>query len=665
MYRIVSLHFLYYELYNASHENGNWEAGILRSHDSPQYCDSLFSAFYPQVIDHGEFWEYEDPNSASEDKGNLGHLLFHAELDHESIIIQPIRGFPEKVDYLELICHLSTGQEYLIEEREMSSRSKFFIFNLDADKILGNPCSVEISIKSDKSYWGKSWLIQNAVLSRNKRVRNLLSSINKFKADIMEGWNELDSVITFLSENLVSFSEARERMKTPSSIAHMKRQKQSKGIKISSITISDDHSTDLHELSSLYNNTNEIFKAVERVIENGISLQEHEDLEVVTNDLHGGKVSLRKSQERKTDWDDRKEKLLHQEYRDKYKLYRNIDIKLIYSHSLSPSLNSIRNEILTQGFTSEMLRKFCRLFVSITFLLKFTRFIRIEIPYSYEYSDITDRIKPPTGELKDIIKTFSELLHLIVCNESVSLENLREALIDSELLGELVLFLIEVWMYNLKSFEISIYQNRLYHDLVTVFTSKETIIQYVKEQLHNSIRFTQERENMLIPVGMLNVSIDLYFYRYSFERELGPVFNRHVKYSYYQRASNGFQQALDLLRRRPESDQKMIEEICKKKLHADSMIKFLGDSGPSDLGKNYHEYLHDSSRCIGIDELRVSNKSVICPNCSKIHPISIMGKLYGYEPQLCDGCSKLFLPIKNDNRKFDINHLHPGDWKDA
>ena len=634
---------------------GNFETGIIREHSDSEYIADLFNSF--QLKEVKKYWNFIPPEK-DKNKENLNKLLlFEAELQFDSIYIKPLSTFPIKIN----------GSFFLVTNDGEIYNSKFSdisinddkAFNIDlkeANRIAGTSCKIILEINSDITLKGEAWLIQNHIISRNKTIRNIMNSIRKFQNNDIEGWNELSKILNFISDNMHTISI---RNKTSTQFKNHKTNKNKKNNIpiITEIYSKSEYFSQTNDYSTYLSNCIDIGRTLEVLIEKGLDLEPDTDLD---EDMESHNII---SKEKRTN--DYKELIQEQESierikREKEKIISELpDLQEVYQHSIIKSANKF---LTNKKLMNEHFYMFYTSFVNMLYLgLILSRFIIVEVPISNDSKKNKKAVYPTIHENKDVLLLFEKLTKIALSNDFLEKSKIVEILNNSEVISEIVIFLIELWATNTEQKIEHLHFFGIFNLLLKLFSKKE-IINLVESAISKKTRYDEKRNNLFIKHKYIKKCLEnIYNYQIN-KNKYEKFFHEYLKYTYWNDAINAEKAAYTTMLNNKSNNLKLIEEHKLKEKVATFKMRQLENKEKEFSGDTFNFKLRNLNNCIGIDEILVQEGNVICPSCNNPQPLKILFKIKEFVFVECTSCKKLFIPIPKTFKKYDVCKNTPSEW---
>lgn len=635
--------------------NGNFETGIIREYSEPEYIDELFNLFQPKKVQ--KYWDFIPPEKDDKKDTSSTLLLFEAELQFDSIIIRPMKNFPDILtgDYALLTNSGEVCKETFIDLNKEEGNIYKINFK-EANRIAGTSCKIVLEIKSDTTLRGEAWLIQNHILSRNKTVRNLMNAIKTFQRNEIEGWHELSTIINFVSANMHTVS-IRDNHSTKS-INQKTYRKENKGVPIiSEIYNSSDYFRQTNNYSTYLTNCIDIGRALESLIENGLNLDTDTDID---EDIEVENTNNK--EKRKNNQNDllQEQKIIDDIKKAKEKIIIELpDLKEVFHKSI---IEPIEKFLKQEKFEQDYFYSFFNSFINMVFFcLKLSRFILVEIPLTLNSKKIKEAELPTIRENKDVLLTFEKVIKIAMSKNLIEKEEIKETLINSEVIVEVFIFLIELWATNIEQKIGHKYFFGIFHYLLKLFNKNE-IINLVETAISNTNRYDEKRNNLFIKRKDIRNCLENIFQYQSNKNQYELFYQEYLKYTYWKDAISAENLAYTTMINSNSKNLELINEHKWKEKVAIFRKNQLEKKESLLFGDTFNSKLRDLKNCVGIDEIPVVDGNMICPSCNALHPISILFTIKEFICVECNSCKRLFIPVPKDFKTYNVCSNIPAEW---
>ena len=635
-------------------KTGNWETCILRRHKNTDHADGFWYAFFPKEIAKTEFWELVAQEKTVESEAKS--LSFNALLTYNILKIVPLSNFPPTPFDLDLTFNLRNGEEETISLQNAVEEIRVEIDAGLKERFGNDPVSVELKIIFPPLH-GKAWVMQEHQLRKTNKIRSLEKAIDQLQSDDPQGWNQALDIINFIVENL-GYVSARPRTQTTKTGQKDKTHK----IPLISGVVSVDDEIHVHGQSFLVNDFvdfgNRMAKLIEMGIARNIDFPEgdddgDDDIPGEDNTNGGQKIDGRKMPSTTAPSEN---PIKYHDIIDQIPSFREIfnaaicQPFLIYLKEVDPS-----NE-------TENMERFEAVLDSISFCLKFTRFLRLELCPLDPIQEESHLKKKYLIETAELLRWFWRTYPEIVKTHNFTNELLRNAFLKTGTLNEMIICLMEFWFTN--------YEDRLMKKEVFFYAFENFQKLYGNEYLRNSAlhyltnteRFNKERENLLFAQESsqeILLNIEKY---HILQQSVGEMLKRQMNYHYWKDAYNYHEQALQRYLTVPFPRTNFAEHQRRLAIASDFIEKCKAE-GMEKLGVDLCSRIYDYQKVAGISEIKNELVCTFCPGCNRQMGMDVYQTLKKFEWCECPHCKKLFIPIDKPRKYSFSDSKNDPIWK--
>jgi len=636
-------------------KRGNWETVILRKNIKSNYADNLWKAYSPKLLKKDDQWKYAPLKKDSSEIKPF--LYFNATLNYDILTISPIENFPHNSVKGKIIFYLKESFELEEEltDQDFNSEFSFYITPEIKKRIDENPFRIEVQIFTPSFRAGQAWVMQKHKLRKSLKIRKIEEAVNRLSDNNPDGWNQTLEIIEFITSHLNYIA-----VKNPANSKNPKKIKKTAATcTIPTITGvyaidekigSKDWNLDFYDIF-------DISSVINKLIERGLSINESDDEE---NGNDNGKSGGSKNQGEEQDV--RKELKLKEDFeRRKREIIDSLpNFGPIFKNSIIKPFENYLTQIETPIDNDENSR-FEALLDIMTFSMRLTRFVRLDLSNQSHYSDSVNNIRSFLNETILLLGWFWRNYPLIIKKLRISKDYMKELFISSGLLQEITNYLLEIWHLN--------YEERFGKD-VFFFAAEEfdnlfgisAMVESLQLFLQSSERFKNDGHNLLYDGKNIYKALeDIVEFKNRFET-IGKAFRKHIKYLYWEDAYKLHREALQ----RYEENNKLPRQYfpIHKKRHeiAPLLMEKCKKEGKTDLGDNFNKNIYDSYKVIGISEILNNLEYFSCPHCNSEIDSNIFEQLKSFKAMKCINCHSFIIPV-DKYPKYIFKEARDVEWE--
>ena len=179
---------------------------------------------------------------------------------------------------------------------------------------------------------------------------------------------------------------------------------------------------------------------------------------------------------------------------------------------------------------------------------------------------------------------------------------------------------------------------------------RERLQQLILQVLGDEGRFDPERMNVFIKPLEVPECIESIAKSRRREERYAPLFERHLKCSLLFNQMLATQASIASLEGKSEPDLSLIANYRRRMERLGQQVTDFEKEDPGELKGRFDARLHESDKCIGLDELDFTSGFARCPNCQTDLSVSIILALKAFRPSECPGCKSLLVPVHVDRK---------------